>query len=253
MKVFHCKAPVDLGLVLAYSGELIQGVDEIETALRLNPKPTSDTLIYSGIVFFIDGQYQRAVDALTKAGADRQYIEWGGIYLPAAYALSDQKEKAANTLTNLIEVYPTLSVAYYRARDTYFRRSEDLEKLLHGLSLAGLPDWPYDFRGSESNRLKQEELLNIVEDKTWVGKHLNGVGFFQQIDSSGSLAYRSKNSIQTGTASIQDGMLCQQFDGAALNRDLCGYVYRNPDGSDSAQDKYIVIMPDSLRYFSLLP
>jgi Tfp pilus assembly protein PilF len=46
---------LDLGLVLAYSGKSKQGVGAIETALRLNPKPTQDTELYAGIVLFIDG------------------------------------------------------------------------------------------------------------------------------------------------------------------------------------------------------
>ncbi len=246
-------AHLDLGLVLAYSGDSKQGVNEVETALRLNPKPSVDTYLYSGIVLFIDGQYKHAIKTFLKAQSDRQDNEAAGIYLTAAHALLGQKENAVKSLSKLLESYPNGSIEYYRARDTYFRRPEDLESLLHGLSLAGLPEWPFGFRGSESNRLKQEGLRNIVKDKTWVGKHFNGMGFFQQVSSSGSLAYRSENSIQTGTASIQDGKLCQQFDGVALNRYLCGYVYHNPDGSDKTQDKYIVVMPDSLRYFYISP
>jgi len=53
-------AYMDLGLVLAYSGESKQAVEAIETALLLNPKPPADTDIYLGIIFFSDGQYQRA-------------------------------------------------------------------------------------------------------------------------------------------------------------------------------------------------
>ncbi|MEE8289657.1 MAG: winged helix-turn-helix domain-containing protein [Nitrosomonadaceae bacterium] len=246
------EAHLDLGLVLAYSGKPKQGVDEIETALRLNPKPTTDTLLYAGIVYFIDGQYQRTVGAHSKALVERQGTEPVWTYLSAAHALLGRKEEAAKIITNLLERFHNVSVEYYRVRYSYFHRPKDLDRLLNGLSEAGLPNWPFDFRGSKSNRLNEQELRNIVEDKTWVGNHSNGTEFFQQISGSGSLAYRSKNSIQTGTASIQGDKLCQQFD-STLNRELCGYVYHNPDGSDKTKDKYIVIMPDSLRHFSLAP
>jgi adenylate cyclase len=247
----HANAHLDLGLVLAYSGQSKLGVGEIETALRLNPKPPADTLLYAGIVFFIDGQYQRAMEALSAARAERQNTEALGVFLTAAYALLEQKEEAAETLTYLLETYPNISLEYFRARDSYFRRPQDLEKLLHGLSLAGLPDWPYDFHGSESDRLKKNELRKIVEDRTWVGRHAIGTEFIQQVDGSGSLAYRSKNSIQTGTASIQDDRLCVRIDGATLNREMCGYVYQNPNGAEKTQDNYIVVMPDTLRYFTV--
>jgi adenylate cyclase len=171
--------------------------------------------------------------------------------LAAVQGLLGYKEKAARTTADLLGRYPNSSVEYFRIRDTYFRRSEDLENLLTGLRAAGLPEWAFDFRGAESDRLNEQELRNIVEDKTWTGKHFLGTEFFQQIDRSGAMAYRSKNTIQTGTVSIRQGMLCQRFDGTALNKDLCGYVYRNPDGASETQNDYIASLPASLRYFTV--
>ena len=245
------QAHLDLGFVLAYSGKPKQGVDEINTALRLNPKPTPDTLLYAGIVFFIDAQYQRAVEVLSEARLERQDAEQLWTYLAASYGLLNNKKAAAQTVTSLLDIYPIMNREYFRARETYLYRPEDLERLLHGLELAGLPVWPYGFSGAESDRLNAAELRKLVVDQTWVGKHANGVEFFQQIDSSGSLAYRSKSSFQAGRASIEGDNLCQRFDNAVLNQDTCGFVYRNRGGSDKTQDEYIVVMPDSLRFFSL--
>ncbi len=244
-------AYLDLGLVLAYSGESKQGVDAIETALRLNPKSTPDTEIYIGIVFFIDGQYQRAEEALSRGMEEGIRSESLWTLLAAVQGLLGYDEKAAKTVADLMGRYPNTSVEYLRIRDTYFRSPEDLEKLLHGLRAAGLPEWAFDFRGAEADRLNEQELRNIVDDKTWTGKHFLGTEFFQHIDRSGSMAYRSKNSIQSGTVSIRQGMLCQRFDGTALNKYLCGYVFRNPDGANETQNDYIFSGPDTLRYFTV--
>jgi hypothetical protein len=46
-------------------------------------------------------------------------------------------------------------------------------------------------------------------------------------------------------------MLCQRFEAAALNKDMCGYVYKNPQGAAETKDEYIVSMPASLRYFTV--
>jgi adenylate cyclase len=244
-------AHLDLGLVLAYAGESKQGIDAIETALLLNPKPTPDTELYAGIVLFIDGQYQRAAKALARGERERYGTEPGWIYLAAAHALQGQNEEAANAISSLLDRYPNSSVEYIGTRDTYFRRPQDLEKLLAGLRKAGLPEWAFDFRGSVSNRLNEQELRGIVEDKIWIGKHVNGIEFFQQIDRSGTMAYRSKNSIQTGTVSIRQGMLCQRFEGTTLSKYLCGYVYKNPSGAAATHDEYIAALPDTLRYFTV--
>ena len=244
-------AYLDLGLVLAYSGESKQGVEAIETALRLNPKPTPDSEIYMGIVFFIDGQYQRAEQALSKSKGEGFGSEFLWTFLAAAQGLLGYDDKADRTITDLLGSWPNSSVEYFRIRDAYFRNPEDLEKLLSGLRAVGLPEWAFDFQGEELDRLNEQELRNIVDNKTWTGKHFLGTEFFQHFDRSGSMAYRSKNSIQTGTVSIRKGMLCQRFDGTALNKDLCGYVFRNPEGAAETQNDYIVSLPATLRYFTV--
>jgi len=244
-------AHLDLGLVLAYAGESKQGIKAIETALLLNPKPTPDTELYAGIVLFIDGQYQRAAEALARGERDRYGTEPGWHFLASAHAWLGHNEAAATAISSLLDIYPNSSVEYIRTRDTYFRRPEDLEKLLTGLTKAGLPNWAFDFRGSVSNRLNEQELRDIVENKTWIGKHDNGTEFLQQNDRSGAMAYRSKNSIQTGRVSIRQGMLCQRFEGTTLSKDVCGYIYKNPTGTAGTQDEYIAALPDTLRYFTV--
>lgn len=245
-------AYLDLGLVLAYSGESKLGVEAIETALRLNPKPTPDSEIYTGIVFLIDGQYQRAEEALSR-GMREGFGNESLWTLAAVQGLLEYDEKAGRTVADLMDNYPNSSVEYYRQRDTYFRNPEDLEKLLTGLRAAGLPEWAFDFQGEESDRLSEKELRRIVDNRTWTGKHVLGIEFFQQFDRSGSMAYRSQSSIQTGTVSIRQNMLCQRFDGTALDKKLCGYVYRNPDGASETQNDHIVSLPASLRYFTVSP
>jgi len=246
-------AHLDLGLVLAYSGEPKQGIEAIETALRLNPKPNADTELYTGIVYFIDGQYQLAESAFSRAEGERAGSEPLWTFLAAARALLGHKDEAAKVVVDLLGEYPNSSVEYYRARDTYFRRPQDLEILLTGMKEAGLPKWAFDFQGEDRDRLDEKELRNIVENKTWIGKHAMGTEFFQQIDRSGSMAYRSSSSIQTGKVTIRQDMYCQHFDGTALDRDLCGYIYRNPEGSKETQDEYVISMPASLRYFTVTP
>lgn len=244
------KAHLDLGFVLAYSGQSKQGVAEIGTALHLNPKPALDTLMYAGIVFFVDGQLERATDMLSKASVEGAAAEPLSTYLAAAYALTGRVQKARAALKTLLRRYPQTSIRYLRARDSYFP-AEVLDRLLKGLKLAGLPEWPYGFNAPESDRLGAEELRSIVTNRTWVGQHENGVSFIQEITENGDLAYRSKSSFETGTAAVRDGMLCEKFEGTALSQELCGYVYHNPKGSHDTRDDYIVVTPVTLRYFTI--
>ena len=43
-----------------------------------------------------------------------------------------------------------------------------------------------------------------------------------------------------------------QFEGFMLDRRLCGYVYRNPKGTRENNDEYVSVMPDTLKYFSVV-
>lgn len=244
-------AHLDLGLVLAYAGESDKGVKAIETALKLNPKANPDTELYAGIVFFINREYERAEAALSRAKPDRNTTDPVGTFLPAAQAFLGHQKDATKSISSMLSRYPSVSVEYYRAI-SYFRRPKDLDHYLTGLKKAGLSQWAYDFQGVESDRLDAQKLHEIVEGKTWIGRHhVNGIEFFQQTDSSGAMAYRSRNSIQTGIVSIRDNLFCQQFDGSSLNRNLCGYVYFNREESTKSQYEYIVALPLSLRYFTV--
>ncbi len=111
--------------------------------------------------------------------------------------------------------------------------------------------WPFGFEGRDEDRLDGNSLMALAIGQTWVGKHARGVAFIQAIDNAGNVAYRSANSFLTGIAQVQQNMLCQKFDGYFSDRVLCGYVYRNSAAADEADEDYVYVSPESLKYFSL--
>ena len=246
------EAYLDLGLVLAFSGESKHGVAAIETALRLNPKPTPEALLYSGIVFFMDRQNERAIEAFSGARAARPHSEVLWTYLAAAHAELGQIAEARAAVDALSEIFPMAGLEYYKTLYSYVRRPEDLQRLMDGLKAAGLSKWPYGFHASETDRLNGSELPDVVLGTTWAGRHAQGVSFLQQTNKDGVFAYRSKNSIQTGTYAIRDDKVCQRIQGSTLDNEMCGYIYRNPGGTAESQNEFIIVTPNSLRYFSLV-
>ena len=244
-------AHLDLGFVLAFSGKSREAVVEIEKALNLDPY-SPETQIYAGIVFFIDKQYERAVEILSRAQSERSDASQLMDYLAASFGLLGETSQAAEVASQLLDLYPSINQNYYRSRDTYFRQPEDLERFIHGLAVAGIPQWPYGFHSEESNRLRGEELHGLVINKNWMGRLRNGIEFFQHIDGSGRTVYRSQNSLRSGQIKIQDDQFCHRFESSLLDRETCGFIYHNPDGTPQTRDEFILVMPDSLRYFSLV-
>jgi adenylate cyclase len=246
------EAHLNLGLVLAFSGRPTEARAAVESALRLNPKPHPGALLLAGIGFFADGQYERAVDAIEQARNARPTDETARVYLASAYAHLDRTDEARAEVEALIKIFPMANLGYYRVRDRYYKRGEDLATFIDGLRKAGMPEWPFSFRGNEEDRLDESGLKAVTLDHTWAGTHANGVQFVQQISRTGVIAYRSQASFLTGTSEVHGDMLCQQFEGFLLDRRLCGYVYRNPRGTRENNDEYVSVMPYALKYFSVV-
>lgn len=247
------QAHLDLALVLAMSGQSADASAAVDTALRLDPRPSPDAMLYAGVVRFHDGRYQEAVDTLDAVRDSRASSSLTWMYLAAAHGLLGQLEQARAARQRFLEIFPAASLEYYRAAYAYIRDPGDLDELVRGLEAAGLPRWPYGVDPPASALLDEGALAELAIGRAWTGRHLNGVEFVQEIDAAGRLAYRSDASLQSGTATIRDGRLCQRFDYTTLNRDLCGLVYRNADGSFDGRDEYVVVMPDTVRYFSPVP
>lgn len=247
------QAHLDLALVLAMSGQPADASAAVDTALRLDPRPSPDAMLYAGVVRFHDGRYQEAVDALATVRDSRASSSLLWMYLAAAQGRLGQVGPAREALERFLEIFPAASLEYYEAAYAYIRDPGDLDELVRGLEAAGLPRWPYGVDPPASALLDERSLAELAIGRTWTGRHLNGVDFVQEIDAAGRLAYRSEASLQSGTANIRDGRLCQRFDYTTLNRELCGLVYRNADGSFDGRDEYLVVMPDTVRYFSAVP
>lgn len=240
-----------LGLVLAYSGQTKAAVSSVENAFRLNPKPSAGALLFSGIVFYSDRQYSRAIEVLEPA----LKLEPGHQepYLLASYAQLGQSDLALSELERLFDAFPIVNLRIQRVVYSYYKRDEDLEHLIEGLRKAGLPEWPLGLGGRKEHQLSGSAIQNITLGRTWTGNHAaTGVPFIQEVSTNGALAYRSAQSFMTGDVEIEQDKLCQSFQGYLSERKLCGYVYRNPEGAAETRDEYLYVTADSAKYFSLM-
>ena len=246
-------AHLNLGFVLAHSGRPTEARVAVEAALRLNPKPAPGALFLAGVAFFMDGHYARTAEVLEQVlSAHSIAAEDAQLYLVSTYAHLDQTSAAKATLAALSQQLPMVNRTYYRVRENYYKRKQDLDTLIDGLRKGGMPEWPYGFQGNEEDRLDESALRAVSLGHTWMGRHMNGVHFVQQISQTGVIAYRSPASLLTGIVEVRGDMLCRQFEGYLLDQKLCGHVYRNPDGSRENNNEYISVMPDSLKFFSIM-
>ncbi len=243
----------NLALILAFSGEHEAAVDALAEALRHEPAPKTTTLLTSGIVYYIAGQYEKVVQVLNLVRQRRPNSETALEFLAAAYAQLGKTAEARSAIDKVRITFPHISLSYYDQFYNYYRDPADRAQLLSGLERAGVPEWPFGFQADEAKLVRSADLPSVVIDRTWVGELEAGGSFVQSIDALGRLAYRSQQSVLTGKIQLYGDQMCQLVDGYFLGRRLCGRIYRHGLPAEGEDYAYVYVGPDAVKYFSLSP
>jgi TolB-like protein/DNA-binding CsgD family transcriptional regulator len=121
--------------VFLFSGEPGDALENIDEAIRRNPRPHEVYYRYKGWAHFMLEDYENAVIWLRKK---RAYELPARRLLAASYAHLGRMDEAKAVVTEILEHHPDLSIRGL-SKVLPYRRSEDLERELAGLREAGLP------------------------------------------------------------------------------------------------------------------
>jgi TolB-like protein/cytochrome c-type biogenesis protein CcmH/NrfG len=254
----NAESYVNLALVLAYIGRPAEGSAAMELALQLDPKPSLRTLIISGVVFFMDRQYERAVNLLEDArtrfggGWNCGCLRGVQLQLPLTYAQLGRLDDAKAETDNILKYWPNGNLAYFRTLIAHHKRDEDLDHRLSALRKAGLPEWPLGFEGRLEDRLDGPAIEGLLFGKTWIGRSVDPPKLFvQKPTEDGQVNYTVRSRKLKGTASVEGDMLCYRFPETLMGRKLCGPVYKNPDGTPDDRNEYVAADVFDVHYFSV--
>ncbi len=239
-----------LATVLTFAGRHAEALAAMETAFRLNPKPPAHFYGDLGWVLFHNRQYEKAIGPLEKAL--EAGVELFGT-LAMTYAQLGRLDEARAMVDKILESFPAANLAYHRVLYAHHKRKEDLEHRIDSLRKAGMPEWPFGYKGRPEDRLDERAITALIFGRTWIGQDPDGGPFIQETSQDGSVAFRSPVSLLTGTAWVEGGMLCYQFSAVALSRKSCGYVFRNPVGTPDEQNEYVQVGVADVLYFSVKP
>jgi hypothetical protein len=153
-------------------------------------------------------------------------------------------------VANILRLGPNQSVEFQRLMHAHFRDDQDLALILDALRKAGLPEWPYGFRGDERERLAGEEIARLAFGRTWRGHTGGGEPAFLQIGSDGRMALRTPTQIAIGTAFVEGDLLCERSEYVAFGRARCGPVYRHARGAGEDGPGYTYVNAEKVLHFS---
>ncbi|WP_352929211.1 adenylate/guanylate cyclase domain-containing protein [Mesorhizobium sp. M1088] len=246
------EAELNRAIVLTYAGQNLEALAAMERVLRLDPKPRAQVFDYYGFVLYMNHQYEKALQALSKVQPGER-SDLGLETLAMANARLGRMAEAHDAAAAILKEIPEQNLAGYRVVYAHHRRQEDLDHRLGALRAAGIPERSFDFRGREEDRLGGAAIRALTGDRTWVGHQHNGAAFVMELSANGDVALSSQSSIITGTSSVDGDLFCTQSTATLLGRKFCAPVYRNPQGSSDTQDEYA--WPDSVTvwYFSVSP
>jgi adenylate cyclase len=245
------EAHAALSLVLTFDGRHADAVAAIETAQQFNPNFSMSERQVAGMAFLLHGDYARAIEMLERARAEALRGEVGisGL-LAAAYARAGRLNEARDVAAEARRTTPLISIELWRVQYAHFRNAQDLEHLLEAMRDAGLPQWPFDFRADDRDKLSGADISHLAFGRTWQGRTEAGESALLQFGRDGKTAFRTPTQIVTGTAFVDRDMLCEQSENVLLGRPRCGPVYRR--AHDPGGPAYTYVNAFTVFHFSLV-
>jgi adenylate cyclase len=246
------EAELNLAIVLTYAGQNPAALTAMERVLQLDPKPRPQVFDYYGFVLYMNGQYEKALEVLSQVRPEER-SDLGLETLAMANARLGRMAEAHDAVAAILKKIPVQNLAVLRVVYAHHRRQQDLDHRIDALRVAGLPEWSFDFRGRDEDRLDASAIRALAGDGTWVGHQHNGAPFVMELSANGDFAMSSQNGIIAGTFTLEDNLFCTRSSATLLGRKFCGPLYRNPQGSSETRDEYV--LPDSVTvwYFSGSP
>ena len=117
-----------------FDGEPEKGVESVRTAMRLNPRYPEWYLWHLGFALYCVRDYEGVVRELSKLKDIAEPLR----ILAAAHARLGHRAAARDVAKEFLEAFPSFSAAAW-GQTQPFRHREELEHLLEGYRMAGLP------------------------------------------------------------------------------------------------------------------
>jgi adenylate cyclase len=232
---------------LNFNGRPREALAYLDAAARVDPNSWMNYRLYqAGLAQFGQDKFEEAVRTLDKIDLESR-DPWAKFYglqvLISANAHLGRVDAAAaalaefkKVLTERQEQAPNLLMMQdYMV----YKNIDDTERLLRGLTKAGVPDLPpIASAGMDpADRLTGDEIRSLLFGHEVRGKQVlhKFLPVQRTISAEGAVHETVGGETLAGTAWLQGDFLCQSFPGLLTS---CGAIFRNQFGSPQRGDEY---------------
>jgi len=134
------EAHVQLGNILNWSGQPTDGINQIETAMRLNPHYPFYYLFYLGHSHYLLGDNEKATELMERVVTRAPHFLPVRRHLAVLYAEAGLGEKAKLQSAEVVRIFPGASVQDELSRGFYRWKPALRDGFVVGLRAAGMPE-----------------------------------------------------------------------------------------------------------------
>jgi TolB-like protein/class 3 adenylate cyclase len=242
---------------LIMAGRPLDGLSYLDAANRVDPQPRKWRIAKAGLARFSLERYAEAAALLEKALAEPGTDDYYNLMpLMACYGHLGQTDKAAELRQKLDDFAAQAgdrSVTGLLARTIFpYKEQSDTDRMLDGLSKAGVPELSFGHDPTSKDRLNGEEIKSLVFGHELRGQRFRdgpASAFVSITDEDGSTSLAAGASPLHGSSSIEGDALCTCMRGVGR---YCEAVFRNPSGSFAKRNQFLFIGHWSRFEFSVV-
>lgn len=125
-----------VGVNMVMVGNIAEGMEMLDSALRLNPHVPRWHRIASFVVHYLNGEYELALNCAKHITPDNDF--WTHLMRAAAYGQLGDSSAAEKEVKALLNLWPAFKEHNYSILPRFFFQKSTVNKIMEGLDLAGL-------------------------------------------------------------------------------------------------------------------
>ncbi len=227
---------------LIWAGIPTQSVNLINKAMRLDPHYPASYVLQSGLARFGLEQFDDAASALERAAKRNPSNYSVFTVLAASYGHLARKPQGQTAIDSANKWRrktgrPPLTLAVV---DLWpYKEDNDRERLEAGLRKVGVPEFPIDYATRINDRLDGDEIRSLMFGRTQTGLDpQTGIDWMVSIAPDGESMVLAPWFSGAETRWIDGDKLCSRYQGSSEAIKVCGFVFRNPEGTPEAKNQF---------------